>query len=110
MAEGLLIDLKAKQKVGGLQLITSTPGMTVQVYGANGHTVPESITDPAWVAAEPSSGGQEEARCASSLRDAKKAFTFVTLWISKAPASAVGTATAPGHVDVNEVELFPPKS
>lgn len=34
----------------------------------------------------------------------------MTLWISKAPESAVGTATAPGHVDVNEVELFPPKS
>ena len=42
-----------------------------------------------------------------ALRDSKDAFTFITLWISKAPQSAVGTAQAPGHVDVNELELFP---
>jgi hypothetical protein len=109
LAEGLLIDLKAKQKVAVLQLITSTPGMTVQVYGANGHTVPESITDPAWVPlSSPRVIKKKSVRF--KLRDSKKAFTYVTLWISKAPESAVGTATAPGHVDVNEVELFPPKS
>jgi hypothetical protein len=109
MAEGLLIDLKAKQKVGVLELITSTPGMTVQIYGANGHTVPESITDSAWV---PLSSPRliKKRHSRFKLRDAKKEFTYITLWISKAPASAIGTATAPGHVDVNEVELFPPKS
>ena len=42
-----------------------------------------------------------------ALRDSTKAFTFVTLWISKAPESSIGTAEAPGHVDVNELELFP---
>ena len=108
LAEGLLIDLKAKQKVAVLELITSTPGMTVQIYGANGHTVPESITDPAWV---PLSSQRlvKKKHTRFKLRDAKKEFTYVTLWISKAPASSIGTATAPGHVDVNEVELFPPK-
>jgi hypothetical protein len=109
LAEGLLIDLKAEQKVAVLELITSTPGMTVQIYGANGHTVPESITDPAWV---PLSSQRlvKKKHTRFKLRDAKKQFTYVTLWISKAPASSIGTATAPGHVDVNEVELFPPKS
>jgi hypothetical protein len=109
LAEGLLIDLKAKQKVAVLELITSTPGMTVQIYGANGHTVPESITDPAWV---PLSSQRlvKKKHTRFKLRDAKKEFTYVTLWISKAPAASIGTATAPGHVDVNEVELFPPKS
>lgn len=108
MAEGLLIDLKAKQKVAVLELITSTPGMTVQIYGANGHTVPESITDSAWV---PLSGQRvvKKKHTRFKLRDAKKEFTYITLWISKAPAASIGTATAPGHVDVNEVELFPPK-
>jgi len=107
LAEGLLIDLKAKQKVAVLQLVTSTPGITVQVYGANGHTVPASITDPAWV---PLSAFKlvKKKHVRLKLRDSKKAFTYITLWISKAPASAVGTVEAPGHVDVNEVELFPP--
>jgi hypothetical protein len=108
MAEGLLIDLKAKQKVAVLELVTSTPGMTVQIYGANGHTVPESITAPAWVPlSSPRVIKKKHSRF--KLRDAKKEFTYVTLWISKAPASSIGTAAAPGHVDVNEVELFPPK-
>ncbi len=107
LAEGLLIDLKAKQKVAVLQLVTSTPGMTVQVYGANGHTVPSSITEPAWV---PLSAFKlvKKKHVRLKLRDSKKAFTYITLWISKAPASAMGTAEAPGHIDINEVELFPP--
>ena len=109
MAQGLLIDLKAKQKVAVLQLISSTPGMTVQVYGANASTAPASITDPAWIPlSSPKLAKKKKLRL--KLRDASKQFTFITLWISNAPESAVGTAQAPGHVDVNEVELFPPKS
>jgi hypothetical protein len=106
MAVGLLIDLKSKQKVSVLQLVTSTPGMTVQVYGADGQSAPTSITDPAWTALSgPKLVKKKHLRLA--LRDSKDAFTFITLWISKAPQSAVGTAQAPGHVDVNELELFP---
>jgi hypothetical protein len=106
MAEGLLVDLKAKQKLSSLELITTTPGMTVQVYGTTGHTAPASITDPSWI---PLSGTElaKKNHLHIKLRDSKKAFTFVTLWISKAPASAIGTAETPGHVDVDEVELFP---
>jgi hypothetical protein len=43
------------------------------------------------------------------LKDSTKAFRFITLWISRAPAAQVGTAEAPGHVSVNELELFPAK-
>jgi hypothetical protein len=105
MAEGLLIDLKAKLKLSSLELITSTPGMTVQVYGTIGQAAPTSITDPAWVPlSAPAIVKKKHLRI--KLRDSKKAFTFVTLWISKAPQSAIGSAQAPGHVDVNELELF----
>jgi hypothetical protein len=107
MAEGLLIDLKAKLKVGVLELITSTPGMTVQVYGANGHTAPESITSPAWTPLSPPKLVKKK-KLRIPLRDSSKQFTFVTLWISQAPQSSVGTAEAPGHVDVNELELYEP--
>ncbi|HSZ13066.1 MAG TPA: hypothetical protein VK790_03410 [Solirubrobacteraceae bacterium] len=109
MAQGLLIDLKAQQKVAVLQLISSTPGMTVQVYGANATTAPASITDPAWIPLS-SAKVAKKRKLRLKLRDARKQFTFITLWISNAPQSALGTAQAPGHVDVNEVELFPPKS
>jgi hypothetical protein len=106
MAVGVLLSLHAKQKVASLELITSTPGMSVQIYGATGQTVPASITDPGWT---PLSGYQvvKKRHVRMHLRDAKKAFTFVTLWISKAPADAVGTAEAPGRVSINEIELFP---
>jgi hypothetical protein len=42
-----------------------------------------------------------------TLRESQRAFRFVTLWISRAPAASVGTPQAPGHVSVNELELFP---
>lgn len=106
MAEGVLINLKGRQKLSALKLTTSTPGMTVQVYGVEGHTAPASITDAAWV---PLSHYQVVAKkhIRIKLKDASKSFTYLTLWISNAPASSVGTAEAPGHVSVNEIELFP---
>ena len=106
MAEGLLINLKGKQKISAIQLVTATPGIRVQVYGANVTTAPTSITDAAWVRLSPPRTVKKK-RLRMSLRDSAKAFQFVTVWISQAPASAVGTAAAPGHVDLNEVELFP---
>jgi hypothetical protein len=108
MAEGLAIDLKTAQKAGSVKLITSTPGMTVQVYGANGTTLPASITDPAWVALSPSLNAKKR-RTKIKLRDSTKAFRFMALWISAAPQSSVGTPNAPGHVSVNELELFAAK-
>jgi hypothetical protein len=108
MAEGLAIDLKTAQKVGSVKLITATPGMSVQIYGANGSTLPASITDPAWVALSPSLNAKKRTTTIK-LRDAGKAFRFITLWISQAPQSSIGTPSAPGHVDVNELELFAAK-
>jgi len=107
MAVGVLISLKGEQKVAELELVTSTPGMSVQIYGATGQTVPASITDPAWTPLS-SYLVVKKKHVLLHLRHATKAFTFVTLWISKAPESSVGTAEAPGHVSVNEIELFPP--
>jgi hypothetical protein len=70
--------------------------------------VPESITESAWIPlTSPRAVKKKHTRF--KLRDSKKAFTYITLWISKAPESALGTTAAPGHVSVNEVELFPPK-
>ena len=106
MAEGLVIDLKSARRISAVQLVTATPGMSVQVYGSNGHTPPSSITDPAWVQLSPYLV-EKKHNDRIKLRDSTKAFRFITLWISKAPAASVGTPQAPGHVAVNELELFP---
>lgn len=106
LAEGVLIDLKTAQKLSAVKLITTTPGMVVQIYGANGHTVPSSITDKAWVPLSHSLA-VKKAHSRIGLKNKKKAYRFVTLWISRAPASAVGTPEAPGRVTVNELELLP---
>jgi len=98
MAVGLAIDLKSPQKLSSLTLQTSTPGMTVQVYGANGNAMPASITDSAWTKLSPSQEVRS-GQASITLTNTTQGFRFVTLWISRAPAS--------GHVSVNEFELFP---
>ena len=108
MAAGLVIDLKGAQKLASLELVTSTPGMTVQVFGANGTAAPAAITDPGWTKLSPTQL-QKKKHELIKLKDSTKAFRFVTLWISGVPAASVGTAQAPGRVSVNEVELFPAK-
>jgi outer membrane biosynthesis protein TonB len=106
MAEGLLIDLKSPQRLSTAVVVTSTLGMTIQVYGANASAPPTSITDPAWVTLSASTvDKKKDLRIA--LRHSTKAFRFVTLWISRAAAASIGTEQAPGHVSVNELELFP---
>jgi hypothetical protein len=105
MAEGVLIDLKTARKLSALGLTTSSPGMMIQVYGANGATPPTSITAPAWVKLSPNVV-EKSKHVRLKLHAPNKAFRFVTLWISRAPAASVGTPQAPGHVSVNELELF----
>jgi hypothetical protein len=116
MAEGLVIDLNTPRKLAAVGLATSTPGMTVQVYGADGAAPPSSITDPAWAALTPAlQAKKKHARIklggsGGAVRQAAtQAHRFIVLWISKAPASAVGTPAAPGHVAIDELELFPLK-
>ncbi|MHB8242615.1 MAG: hypothetical protein ACYDHN_11545 [Solirubrobacteraceae bacterium] len=106
MAEGVLIDLKTPHKLAYVKLVTPSVGITVQVYGSQSKTAPTSITDPAWT---PISHLQVLAKkhVRIKLRDQKKSFTNVVLWVSKAPVVSVGTPEAPGHVSVNEIELFP---
>lgn len=101
MAEGLAIDLKSPQRLSAVELVTSTLGMSIQVYGAKTSSLPTSITDPSWVQLT-SYLTVKKHHEHIKLRDSGKGFRFVTLWISKAPAAA-------GHVSVNELELFPAK-
>jgi hypothetical protein len=112
MAEGLVIDLKTARKLSALALNTSTPGITVQVFAANGQAPPASITDPAWVAlgaARVIAKKHVRLKLGGTTAAAKAAHRFVVVWLSAVPASSVGTPQAPGHVSLNELELFPVK-
>jgi hypothetical protein len=108
MAEGLLIDLKTPTKLGAVKLLTQTTGMTVQLYGTTEKQAPATITEPGWI--QLSSTHVLKKRTTHVQLHGKQALRFVLVWVVKAPASAVGTPQAPGHVDLNEVELFPPAS
>jgi hypothetical protein len=107
LAEGVLIDVKTARRFGSAKLATSSVGMSVELYGANGKTAPTSITDPAWIPLDHSRVVAKK-HITIKLRHSKRPFRFVTLWISRAPAASVGTPEAPGHVSVDELELFAP--
>jgi hypothetical protein len=107
MAAGLALDLKAPHHLGSLEVHTTTPGVTVEVYGANGSTIPATITDPAWIKLTASHLIKKKT-ATIKLAHSGTALRFIVLWLTKAPAASVGTATAPGHVSIGEVVLFPP--
>ena len=50
VAVGLLIDLKSAEKVAAAKLVTTSPGITVRIYGTTASTAPATITDKAWTA------------------------------------------------------------
>ena len=107
MAEGVALDLKTARKLGSLEIETVTPGLTVEVYGANGHTLPAAITDPAWTKLRTASVLRKKKETLK-LHTAGKAFRFVVVWLIRAPATSTGQA--PGVVSLNELVLFPPRS
>jgi hypothetical protein len=106
MAEGVLIDLKGTKKLSAAKLVTTTPGVTLQIYGADVKTVPASITDPAWAPLSRSLTVKKR-HAKIPLHTKGKTYRFIAVWISGAPASAVGTPEKPGKVTLNEIELFP---
>ncbi len=79
---GLAIDLKSKQKVRALTFATTTPGMTVEFYGAAG-AEPVSITDPAWI--HLANRRQIKASTTIALKTQGKAFDHLLVWITHAP-------------------------
>jgi serine-aspartate repeat-containing protein C/D/E len=106
MAEGLLLDLKTPQKLGSAVVKTTTIGITVEVYGANGSAPPTSISDPAW-ARIVGLKILKKKNTTLTLKTKGKGYRYILLWLAKGPASS--NAASPGSVSINEFELFPPK-
>jgi hypothetical protein len=100
---GLVLDLTAPQRLATVALDTSTPGMTVAVYGADTHIYALS-TSTAWTdLASARQVKKQNGRI--TLNPASQSYSFLLVWISKAPSKA--TAAKAGRVAINEVELFP---
>jgi hypothetical protein len=107
MAEGLALDLKSPTRVGSLEIIATPTGATVEVFGANGSALPATITDPAWTKLS-DTHVMKKKNAIVKLGGGGKSYRFLVIWLVKAPAAAVGTPTAPGHVSFDEVVLYPP--
>jgi len=102
---GIVLDLRSAQKLGSATIKTKTPGIAIEMYGANGHNLPALITDPTWKKLH---GARllKKKKVTIKLKTKGAAYRFVLLWIVKAPASS--TSAAPGKVAIRELELFPP--
>lgn len=98
-ATGLILDLKSPQRLSRLKLQTVTPGMEVEIYGANGDQPPPSITDPAWH--HLSAPHTVPRTMTFKLVTGGQQFRFIVLWITKAPSSSSTAKMA-----VNEVTLY----
>ncbi len=108
MAEGLLVNLKSPTKIGAVTLLTQTKGMTVQLYGTTDKKAPATITEPGWK--QISATHVLKKRTTHVKLHGTQTLRYLLVWVVKAPASAVGTPQSPGQVDLNEVELFGPRS
>ncbi len=105
MAEGLVLDLKSPQKLGSATVNTTSIGVTVEIYGANGSTLPTTINTPAW-ARLVGLKVLKKKTTQLKLKTKGKSYRYVLLWLAKAPPSS--TAANPGSVSINELELFLP--
>ena len=101
---GLALELVTPQRLATLALDTSTPGMTVTVYGTSAVQLSSAT---AWTRLAEQRTINDRSTTIT-LQTASQSYRFVLLWISKAPAGATGSAT--GRVKVNEIELFPPSA
>jgi hypothetical protein len=96
-AVGLTVDLKSPQRFQSLKIHVTSPGMTVEFYGANGD-LPVSITDPAWT--HLANRGHIKKQTSVALKTAGKTFRWLLIWITHAPGSATT-----GTVGVAEVAV-----
>jgi hypothetical protein len=85
MAVGLDLDLERTQGVRALEVVTSTPGMTVEIYGARG-SQPVSIVDPAWIHLTSTRDLGRSQRL--SLGDGGSPIRHLLVWITQGPPQA----------------------
>ena len=105
---GATLDLRTLTRVSQLVIVTSTPGSIVQVYGTTLRKPPGSLHSKQWTKL---TGLHllHRRRSVLQLRYYRhRQFRQLLIWIVKAPRSS--TKQAPGHVSINALTLFEPRS
>jgi hypothetical protein len=105
MAEGVVLDLKVPEKLGNAKVITTSIGVTVEIYGANGSALPTTISSPSWARLVGLKVLNKKSTTLK-LKTHGKGYRYILLWLAKAPPGS--TEAAPGSVSINELELFHP--
>jgi hypothetical protein len=100
MAAGIVIDLRTPHRLGGMEIVTTSPGTTVEIYGANGSAPPAAITDAGWTKLNPGHVLKKQ-KATLKLHAGSTAYRFLVVWLTKAPAGAK-------VVSLNELSLFGP--
>jgi len=93
LGAGLNIDLKTPQAVSSIKLITTTPGMTIQIYGAPGD-LPALITDPSWV--HLATVKSLKRRDLIKLKTRGEWFRQLDIWITQGVPAKTGSTSTPG--------------
>ncbi|MHB8492378.1 MAG: hypothetical protein ACYDA6_09245 [Solirubrobacteraceae bacterium] len=103
---GLLVHLPRFKRVGSVEVITATPGYTLEILGTKSEKAPASITDSGWTKL----AKQNDLRRKSTitLSNSRERFRYIVLWITSIPSSLAGSAGSPGHVSLDELALLPP--
>jgi hypothetical protein len=95
---GLALNLKSGQKVRTMTIATSSPGMTVEFYGARG-AQPVSITDPAWL--HLANRRHIKASTTVALSTAGKSLDYLLVWVTSAPPGVTSGKLAVSEVSVS---------
>jgi hypothetical protein len=95
---GIYVDLAGKEKLRALVLKTPTPGMNVEVYGANSGP-PDAITGAGWDHLASRSGIAAETK----VKLGDRAYRYVLVWIVGAPPDA----TRPAISELSLLSLQP---
>lgn len=96
-AAGVVLDLKTPLRVRQIKLITRSPGMTAEFYGASG-ALPVSIIDPNWT--HLATRRHLRSTQTVALKTAGRSFRYLLIWIAHAPSGHVK-----GAVDIAELTV-----
>jgi hypothetical protein len=92
---GLAIKLKTAQMLDTVKITTPSPGMTVELYGAE-HGEPATINDPLWL--HLTSGRDIKASTTLHLDTLGESLDYLLVWVTAAPSG-----TTSGTLGISEV-------
>lgn len=97
LGAGVLLDLKSRERVSALKLVTATRRMTVEILGSSASTAPTTPSDPGWSTLAGSRTVRANQRI--KLQHAASRVRYVLVFVTKVPP---GKSAA----DISEITLL----